>query len=249
MFSSHDLRATMITLNLAHGKNEAWIMDCTGHKSSAQIQAYRREVALAVARKLPPLRPLNEVIPELATSKGGGRPRGPGKAPPSRGPKAGSKGAQSASASPDEDEADEAIGPDSGTRLREPARNTAPALAPLGVSSGREEAPLVVSPEDLETVGDKTDAPRCGRLRTERVLQPGEARTARQGQSWWREDGRALIVRAPKSIRMSLRGLLSYIEEGHRSRANVRLRKRLNAPSPPAQPAPSTQTIRLDEGG
>ncbi|HLM71944.1 MAG TPA: tyrosine-type recombinase/integrase [Polyangiaceae bacterium] len=53
----HDLRATMITLNLAHGKNEAWIMDRTGHKSSAQIQAYRREVALAVARKLPPLRP------------------------------------------------------------------------------------------------------------------------------------------------------------------------------------------------
>jgi len=127
----HDLRATMITLNLAHGKNEAWIMDRTGHKSSAQIQAYRREVALAVARKLPPLRPLNEAIPELATSKGGGRPRGPGKAPPSRGPKAGSKGAQSASASPDEDGADQAIGPDSGTRLREPASNTARLLAPL----------------------------------------------------------------------------------------------------------------------
>jgi hypothetical protein len=146
----HDLRATMITLSLAHGKNEAWIMDRTGHKSSTQIQAYRREVALAVARKLPPLRPLNEAIPELAGSKGGDSPkppasapqapsRGTGKASPARAPKARGNGAASASApadgavtSPVEDGGSvEAIGPDSGTRLRDPASKTASALVPL----------------------------------------------------------------------------------------------------------------------
>ena len=70
-------------------REQVLIMDRTGHKSSAQIQAYRREVALAVARKLPLLRPLNEAIPELAISKGGVRPKGPGKAPPSRGAQSG----------------------------------------------------------------------------------------------------------------------------------------------------------------
>lgn len=135
----HDLRATMITLNLAHGKNEAWIMDRTGHKSSTQIQAYRREVALAIARKLPPLRPLNEAIPELAGSKGGNSPkppakgaqaapRGTRKASPARTPTARGSGATSASASADG--GSESIGPDSGTRLRHPASNTAFDLAP-----------------------------------------------------------------------------------------------------------------------
>jgi hypothetical protein len=171
----HDLRATMITLSLAHGKNEAWIMDRTGHKSSTQIQAYRREVALAIARKLPPLRPLNETIPELAGSKGGDSPktpandpqappRGTGKRSPTRAPKAPGNGAASATAPvddavtlPGEDGgAVEAIGPDSGTRLRDPASKTASSLVPLEVSSGREESGLGVSSGDLTSVRDQT---------------------------------------------------------------------------------------------
>ncbi len=38
----HDCRATFITLALANGKTEAWVTARTGHKSSAQVAAYRR---------------------------------------------------------------------------------------------------------------------------------------------------------------------------------------------------------------
>ncbi len=38
----HDLRATMITVNLANGKTESFIADRTGHTTSAMINRYRR---------------------------------------------------------------------------------------------------------------------------------------------------------------------------------------------------------------
>lgn len=44
---AHDLRATFITLALAAGKTETWVMDRTGHTTSAQLQQYRRPARLA----------------------------------------------------------------------------------------------------------------------------------------------------------------------------------------------------------
>ncbi len=43
----HDLRATFITINLARGKTETWISDRTGHKSSKEINGYRRQARTA----------------------------------------------------------------------------------------------------------------------------------------------------------------------------------------------------------
>lgn len=62
---AHDLRATFITLSLAHGKTEAWISARTGHRSSNQINGYRRPASTAAELNLPPLTPLDEAIPEL----------------------------------------------------------------------------------------------------------------------------------------------------------------------------------------
>jgi len=39
---AHDLRATFVTVSLANGKSEQWVMDRTGHRSSGMIQRYRR---------------------------------------------------------------------------------------------------------------------------------------------------------------------------------------------------------------
>jgi len=41
---AHDLRASLITVNLALGKTEAWITDRTGHRSSQMIYTYKRAV-------------------------------------------------------------------------------------------------------------------------------------------------------------------------------------------------------------
>ena len=38
----HDLRATFVTLNLASGRSETWVMDRTGHTTSMMINRYRR---------------------------------------------------------------------------------------------------------------------------------------------------------------------------------------------------------------
>lgn len=72
----HDLRATFITLALAAGRNEAWISDRTGHKSSLMINRYKRPARAAVELNLGALAPMHEAIPELGPE--GGPSDGPG---------------------------------------------------------------------------------------------------------------------------------------------------------------------------
>jgi hypothetical protein len=61
----HDLRATFITINLANGKTETWIADRTGHRSSDEINGYRRQARTAAELGLGELAPLDVAIPEL----------------------------------------------------------------------------------------------------------------------------------------------------------------------------------------
>jgi len=63
----HDLRATFITIALAGGKGETWIADRTGHKSSAQIAAYRRRARTWTGMRLSVLENLSSSVPELAS--------------------------------------------------------------------------------------------------------------------------------------------------------------------------------------
>jgi len=63
----HDLRATFITLALAAGRSETWVMDRTGHTTSAMLNLYRRQARNAAELHLGELAPLNLALPELAT--------------------------------------------------------------------------------------------------------------------------------------------------------------------------------------
>jgi len=63
---AHDLRATFITIALANGKTEAWVMDRTGHRSSTMINRYRRAARTVAELGLGELAPLVEAIPELS---------------------------------------------------------------------------------------------------------------------------------------------------------------------------------------
>jgi len=62
----HDLRGTFVTLALANGKTESWVMDRTGHKSSIMIARYRRASRTASEIGLGDLTPMDEAIPELS---------------------------------------------------------------------------------------------------------------------------------------------------------------------------------------
>jgi len=62
---AHDLRATFVTLALANGRSEDWVMQRTGHSSSIMLARYRREAKTAQELALGWLHPLHEVIPEL----------------------------------------------------------------------------------------------------------------------------------------------------------------------------------------
>jgi integrase len=62
---AHDLRATFITLALARGKSEQWVMDRTGHTTSGMLQRYRRASRTVAEAKMTTLSPL-DTIPELA---------------------------------------------------------------------------------------------------------------------------------------------------------------------------------------
>ena len=62
---AHDLRGTFVTVSLALGKTETWVMDRTGHRSSQMINLYRRRARTGAETKLGPLSPLHEAIPEL----------------------------------------------------------------------------------------------------------------------------------------------------------------------------------------
>ncbi len=79
----HDLRATFVTLALAHGKTETWVADRTGHRSSQMINRYRRQARAAHELGLGSLLPLNAAIPELGTKdqRGHQQADGPAMAP------------------------------------------------------------------------------------------------------------------------------------------------------------------------
>ena len=62
----HDLRGTFVTLALANGRPESWVMARTGHRSSQMVNRYRR-IAMSFAElNLGELDPLDQAIPELA---------------------------------------------------------------------------------------------------------------------------------------------------------------------------------------
>jgi integrase len=66
---AHDLRATFVTLSLADGRTEDWVMQRTGHRSSTMVARYRRDAETVHDLALGWLHPLHEVIPELARAK------------------------------------------------------------------------------------------------------------------------------------------------------------------------------------
>ena len=61
----HDLRATFVTVSLANGKTEQWVMDRTGHKSSQMIALYARQARTWAELNLGPLLPLDTLLPEM----------------------------------------------------------------------------------------------------------------------------------------------------------------------------------------
>ena len=61
----HDLRGTFVTLALANGKTEAWVMDRTGHTTSQMLNRYRRAARSVAELELGTLSPLNDALPEL----------------------------------------------------------------------------------------------------------------------------------------------------------------------------------------
>lgn len=63
---AHDLRATFVTLALANGKSEDWVMQRTGHNSSTMLGRYRREAKTVQELGLGWLAPLHEALPEIA---------------------------------------------------------------------------------------------------------------------------------------------------------------------------------------
>lgn len=64
----HDTRTAFVTIALSSGKSEVWVMDRTGHRSSAMVQRYRRGARLASELGLGSWAPLDEAIPEFRRS-------------------------------------------------------------------------------------------------------------------------------------------------------------------------------------
>jgi integrase len=71
----HDLRATFVTLALAKGETEDWVVRRTGHLSSAMVARYRRDAETAEELNLGWLLPMHEAIPELQALGPGERPK------------------------------------------------------------------------------------------------------------------------------------------------------------------------------
>lgn len=79
----HDQRASFITLALATGRSEAWVMERTGHTTSGMLARYRREKSMAQQIGLAWFSRMDRAIPELADEDDDGTsPSG------SRGPRA-----------------------------------------------------------------------------------------------------------------------------------------------------------------
>lgn len=62
---AHDLRSSFITVKLANGKSETWVMDRTGHTTSQMLNAYRRAARNHREASLGDFLPLHRAIPEL----------------------------------------------------------------------------------------------------------------------------------------------------------------------------------------
>lgn len=65
-FRAHDLRSSFVTVKLANGKSETWVMDRTGHTTSQMLNKYRRAARSHVEAQLGDFTPLHLAIPELA---------------------------------------------------------------------------------------------------------------------------------------------------------------------------------------
>jgi integrase len=65
---AHDLRATFVTLALALGKTEDWVMRRTGHSSSVMLARYRRDAETLREHDLGWLADLAASIPEFKKS-------------------------------------------------------------------------------------------------------------------------------------------------------------------------------------
>jgi hypothetical protein len=63
----HDLRATFVTVSLANGKTEQWVSDRTGHRSSQMLALYTRQARQWSELELGALRPMDALLPEMAT--------------------------------------------------------------------------------------------------------------------------------------------------------------------------------------
>jgi hypothetical protein len=70
----HDLRATFVTVSLANGKTEQWVMDRTGHRSSQMIALYARQARTWAELNLGPLLPLDTLLPEMRREASQTRP-------------------------------------------------------------------------------------------------------------------------------------------------------------------------------
>ncbi len=64
----HDLRGFFITYSLAGGATETWVMDRTGHRSSAMVNRYRRVARTVTEAGLDAPTPLHQAIPEFAAA-------------------------------------------------------------------------------------------------------------------------------------------------------------------------------------
>jgi len=62
----HDLRGTFVTLALANGRSQSWVMARTGHRSSQRVNCYRRIATSFAELNLGELAPLDSALPELA---------------------------------------------------------------------------------------------------------------------------------------------------------------------------------------
>lgn len=65
---AHDLRATFVTLSLALGRTEDWVMRRTGHSSSIMLARYRPDAETVREHDLGWLVDLHEHIPEFKNS-------------------------------------------------------------------------------------------------------------------------------------------------------------------------------------
>jgi integrase len=61
----HDLRATFVTVSLANGKTETWVMDRTGHTSSVMINRYRRAARSLAELGVGDFVSMVDAVPEL----------------------------------------------------------------------------------------------------------------------------------------------------------------------------------------